>query len=121
MYIYGLMCICYHIGCIYSLMRLYGLMCIRYHIFCIYIISHVLYLQSHSYLWTSDLPIFQYSDFPYDLVPYLSNAVYLSLYGLLWLCTTYMTFCIWNLSTVPSVTPTVSHYHNIQCVSNQIT
>ena len=59
-----------------------------------------------------DLLIFWSSNLPYDVAPYVSNAIYLSLYGLLWPCTTYMTFCLWNLSTITGVTPTVSNYYN---------
>ena len=62
---------------------------------------------------TSDLPILQSSNLPYDLVPYGSNALYFSLCGLLYPCTTYMDFFLWNLPTVLGVIPTVSNYHNI--------
>ena len=46
------------------------------------------------------------------MATYGSNAVYLSLNGLLWPCTTYTAFRLWNLSTFPGVIPTVSNYHN---------
>ena len=111
--IYSLIHILYYIGCIYNLMRIYGLTHIRYHIFHIDIISHVLRI-SHvlTYLRSSYIPIFQYSNIPYDVAPYGSNSVYLSLYGLLWPCTNYMAFSLWDLSTVPGVTPTLSHCRN---------
>ena len=56
-------------------------------------------------------PIFQYSDLLYHVNPYRSNAVYISLYGLIWNCTTYTTFNILNLSKVPGVTPTHFYGH----------
>ena len=75
-----------------------------------------------SVLWRSDLPVFQSSNFVifkyfdfrivrssdllYDGIPYVSNAIYISLYGLIRPCTTYMAFSLWNLFTVPDVTPT---------------
>ena len=95
----------YHIGCIYNLMCIYGLTRIRYHIFCVYIISHVLMI-SHV------LTEFRSSNLLHDVTPCGSNSIYLSLYSLIWPCTTYKAFSIWNLSTVPGVTPTVSNYHN---------
>ena len=95
----------YHIGCIYSLMRIYGLTCIRYHIFHIYMIPHILTI-SHV------LTIFLSSYLPYDMAPCRYNDVYISLYGLLWPCTNYPAFRHWNLCTIPGVTPTVSNYHN---------
>ena len=105
---YGLMCIRYHISCVYDLMCIYILMHIPYHIFRIYMISHILTI-SHvltDFLY-SDLPIFRSSNLPYDVTPYVSNAVYLSLHGLLWTCTISTAFIIWNLSTIPDVTPTL--------------
>ena len=78
--------------------------------------------------WSSDLSIFRYSDLPifqsfdlpifrssdllYGVALYGSNAAYISLYGVLCPCTTYMAFCIWYLSTVPGVTTAISNYHN---------
>ena len=108
MRIYSLMCIRYHIGCIYELIRIYGLTCIRYHIFHIYMISHVLTISYVLDCSSSDLPIFRSSDIPCYVTPYGSNAVYLSLYVLLWPCTTYTDFSLWNLSKFPGVNPTHS-------------
>ena len=85
MHIYGLTYIGYYIGYMYSLIYMYVLIHICYHIFFIYVVSNVLPIFTR----TSDLPIFQSSDIPYYVTPYGSNAVYLSLYGLLWTCTTY--------------------------------
>ena len=113
MHTYGLMRIRYHIGYIYSLIHIHGLIHIRYRIFCICMISHVLTISHVLPIFrSSDLPIFRSSDILYDVAPYVSNVEYLYLYVLLWTCTTYMAFRLWNLSTVTGVTPTVSNYHN---------
>ena len=64
-------------------------------------ISHVLTI-SHV------LNNFRSSDVLYDVTPYGSNVVYISLYSLLCPCTTYMAFSIWGLSTFTGVTPTHS-------------
>ena len=89
-----------------------------------YMLSHILYINNltctynltHTYELTifrsSNIPIFQYSNLPYDVAPYGSNAVYLSLYGIIWPCTTYTAFRLWNFSIFPCVTPTVINYHN---------
>ena len=57
--------------CIYVLMR------IHCHIFLIYDL-------------TRPYGLLNSSDIPYDMTPYGSNAVYLTLYVLLWPCTTYV-------------------------------
>ena len=99
MIVYGPIRIRYYIGCMYSLICIYGLMNTPYHIFHIYMISHVLTI---SYVLTYS----RYSNLPYDVTQYISNAVYLSLYVLLWNCTTYTASSLWNWSKDPGVTRT---------------
>ena len=67
-----------------------------------------IYDLTHTYNLTRTygLPIFRYSILLYDVIPYGSNAVYLSFCGLIWTCTTYTAFIIWELLTVTGVTPT---------------
>ena len=68
----------YHIGCMYGLIHIYSLICICYHSCLIYVVSHKLTILKH----TDDLMVFLYSDLLYDVSPYVSNAVYISLYGI---------------------------------------
>ena len=63
--------------CICDLMR------IQYHIFTMYMISRVC-----TDFLTLPQGLIKYSDIPYDVTPYGSNAVYLNLYILLWPCMT---------------------------------
>ena len=84
MRIYGLMYIRYHIGCMYRLMhiQLYA-----------HMLPHILYIHSitcnYGLTCTYDLLVLQSYDLSYDVTPYGSNAICLSLYGLLCTCTTY--------------------------------
>ena len=72
-----------------------------------------IFLSSYLSIFISSyLPILLSSYLPYDMAPCRSNSVYLYLYGLLWPCTNYPAFRLWNLCTVPGVTPTFSNYHN---------
>ena len=81
-----------------------------------YTLPHILYIhdltRTYNLTHTYGLSILRSSDLIYDVDPYGSNSVYLSLYIILWPCTTYMAFHFWNLSTFLGVTPTVSNYHN---------
>ena len=104
--------------------------CIRTYI---YTLEHWLYVWPNACIWkyantlphlsyicdlthtynitrTYRLPILRYSDIPYEATPYGSNDVYISLYGLLWPCTTYTAFSTCNLSTVTGVTPTLTPF-----------
>ena len=100
-------------------MHIYSLICIRYHIFCIYIISHILsishvltdflcsnVLMFRSYdvrmLWYSELPIFCMRWSHTDSMPYIFTNTAFTTYTAY---TTYTAFNIWNLSTVIGVTP----------------
>ena len=56
-------------------MRIYGLMRIHYHIFRMYDLTRMYGIFNSFYL-------------TYGVTPYGYNAVYLTLYGLLWACTT---------------------------------
>ena len=52
-----------------------------------YMIPHLSYIRGLTR--TYNLRVFLSSDLPYEVTPYGSNAVYLSLYGLIWPCMTY--------------------------------
>ena len=81
-----------------------------------YKVPHLSYIHdltpTYDLTRTYGFPILRYSNLLYAVAPYGSNAAYLSLYGLLWPCMTYTAFHIWNLSTVPGVTTTVSNHYN---------
>ena len=57
-----------------------------------YSLPHLLYIhditRNHDLTCTYRTIIFQSTGFLYDVAPYGYNAVYLSLYGLIWPCTT---------------------------------